>query len=99
MALLRIFGSADALPGPEEVEGLFVRVSSTERLAADRYRISGNGPESLIPELEARGCEVQVLMSTEELAQFHSEIAAAVGEPDDDEPEAPPEPDPPEPVT
>ncbi|MFL6127194.1 hypothetical protein [Actinophytocola sp.] len=85
MALLRISAPAGSLPGPEEIEGLDIRVSTVERLAADRYQISGHGPESLIPELEARGCEVEVLMSTDEVEQFLSEVAAAVSPPDDEE--------------
>jgi len=89
MALLRISAPADSLPGPEEAEGLYVRVSTVERLTADRYQVSGHGPESLIPELEARGCEVDVLMRTEEIEQFLSEVAAAVIEPDDEEPTEP----------
>jgi hypothetical protein len=89
MALLRISGSVDALPGPNEIEGLDSHLAPVERLVPDRYQISCHGPEALIPELEARGCVVQVLMSTEEIAQFLSEVAAAVGGPEGDGPPGP----------
>jgi len=87
MALLRISTSPGVLPGADGVEDLLLRVSTIERTSTDRYLISGHGPEELIPRLEALGCEVEVLMSTAEIDEYLSQVAAAI----DDSPEPPDE--------
>jgi hypothetical protein len=84
MALIQIDATADVLRGLHEVQDLDLPASSIEDLGADRYRMSGHAPEALIPALEARGCTVRVLMSTQAIEEFHSDVVASIAWPTED---------------
>jgi hypothetical protein len=83
VALLRIDATADVLPGLDDIADLYIIRSNVDHLGADRYRVFGYAPETVIPKLEARGCQVAVLMSTQATEQFHNEIRAALDLPPD----------------
>jgi hypothetical protein len=84
VALLQIDGPGEVIAELRTVPDLYIIRSGTETLSPGRLRVSGYGPESLIPALEARGCAVQVLMSTEAEARFHRDVGEAVAPPPGD---------------
>ncbi|RAY12572.1 hypothetical protein DPM19_23505 [Actinomadura craniellae] len=88
MGLLLIDTSAEVLPGLRDIDDLYLVRSSIERMGDDRYRISGYAPETVIPELEARGCTVQVLMTSQDIDHFNDDVATAIAPPDDTPPES-----------
>jgi hypothetical protein len=83
MALLAIDATAEVLGGLREVEGLDLG-RSVEELGAGRFRVYGYAAESLIPDLEARGCSVAVLMTSQAIDDFHEEVATTISPPPDD---------------
>ena len=83
MGLLRLEMTADVLAGLHEIQDLYLLRSTVLDLGLGRFRISAYGPEALIPELEARGTTVQVLMSTDEIDRFHERVAQAVQTPEE----------------
>lgn len=78
MGLVEIEATADVLQSLHDVEGLYLVVPTVEDLGADQYRVSGFLPEALIPQVEALGCQVRVLMTTQEIDGFHSEVEGSV---------------------
>src|SRR5215211_5223662 len=83
VGLLRLEMKADVLTGLHEIRDLYLLPATVLDLGAGRYRISGYGAEGLIPELKARGCTVQVLMTTAEIDQFHDRVAETVQSPEE----------------
>jgi hypothetical protein len=81
MEQLQIEATAAVLTGLHDVEDLYLVRSTVEQVGEDLYRVSGYAPESIISELEARGCVVQVLMSSQAIEEFHNEIVATVAPP------------------
>ena len=79
MGLLQLETSAEVLAGLGDIGGLYLIRSTVESLGAGRYRIAGYGAESLVPQLEARGCTVRLLMTSTEVDQFHGTVAEAIG--------------------
>jgi hypothetical protein len=84
--------TADVLAGLHEIPELYLLSSTVLDLGVGRYQISAYGDESLIPDLETRGASVRVLMSTDEIAQFHDRVAQAVQTPEERVAVRPPEP-------
>jgi hypothetical protein len=82
MEQLQVEATAEVLTALHDLEDLHLVRSTVEKIEPDRYRVAGYAPGSLIPELEARGCAVRVVMSSRAIDEFHSEIAAAVAPPD-----------------
>ncbi|SCL73024.1 hypothetical protein GA0070606_6414 [Micromonospora citrea] len=89
MGLIQIEGTAEVLRGLRGVAGLDLIDPSAAALGGDRYRISAYAPEELIPELQARGAQVRVMMSTGQFDAFHAEVARHLAPPP--ESSAPPE--------
>lgn len=84
MGLIRIDATAEVLRGLHDIPDLYLVKPTVVDLGADRYRVSAYAPESVIPELEARGAEVRVLMSTQAIDQFHNEVANDIAPPPPD---------------
>ncbi|MCG5219243.1 hypothetical protein [Streptosporangium sp. KLBMP 9127] len=78
MALLQIDATSEVLTGLSEVEELYVVKPSLESLGADRYRVGGYAAESVIPDLEARGCVVTVMMSTDAIERFNRQVEDSI---------------------
>jgi hypothetical protein len=85
VGLIQIDATAEVLQGLRDIEGLELFTPTFEDLGADRYRLSGYAPETLIPDLEARGCQVRLLMTTRAVDDFHREVAITVAAPRDDD--------------
>jgi len=83
MGLLQLEMTADVLAGLRSVEELYLLRSTILDLGAGRYQITAYGAEALIPELEERGCTVQLLMSTDGIEEFHNRVADAVQTPEE----------------
>jgi hypothetical protein len=83
MALLQIEASVEVLATLNDLRELHLIRSTVQDLGAGRYRIAGYGPEAVVPQLEARGCAVQVLMTSEENERFHSRVDDAVRSPEE----------------
>ena len=78
VALIQIDGTADGLRGLSDMSGLHLVKPSIEDLGADRYRMSAYAPESLIPDLEARGLTVRVLMTSQSIDEFHRQVESTI---------------------
>jgi hypothetical protein len=76
--LLQITATSEVLTGLRDVDGLTTYAPTGEDVGDGRYRVSGYGPASVIPELEARGCEVRVLMSADAIEEFDQSVAQTV---------------------
>src|SRR5215475_1451942 len=81
MEQLQIDATAAVLTSLHDVEDLYLVRSTVEQVGKDLYRVSGYAPESVISELEARGCVVRVLMNSQAIEEFHNEIVATVAPP------------------
>jgi hypothetical protein len=81
--LLEITADAEVLRGLRDVDGLTLYPPTTQDTGGGRYRIAGHGPASVIGELEARGCEVRVLMDDDASQEFHQDVARQVTLPPD----------------
>jgi hypothetical protein len=93
MGLLQLDTTAEVLAGLGDLPELYLIRPTVLDLGVGRYRISAYGPEELIPELEARGCTVRVLMTTAEIEQFHQRVAETVLTPQERLANRPPEAD------
>ena len=78
MDLMHITAPAEALLGLRDIDGLRIYPPTIEDLGDGRYRVAGHGPTSVVPELEARGCDVRVLMSAADDDRFNQDVARAV---------------------
>ena len=74
VALLRITANSATLPNVG-VDGLEVVYTSVTTVDNDLYSVAGYGDESVIPQLEAKGCTVAVLMSSADLDAYHARVA------------------------
>jgi hypothetical protein len=88
--------TAEVLAGLHEIQELYLLQSTVLDLGVGRYQISAYGAEALIPDLEARGTSVRVLMSTEEIEQYHDRVAQTIQTPEERAAVRPPEPDTPD---
>jgi hypothetical protein len=86
--LLQITASAEVLRGLRDIGGLTVYPPTTEDAGDGRYRIAAHGPASAVAELEARGCEVRVLMDDQAAEEFNQSVARTVTLPPDFTPPA-----------
>jgi hypothetical protein len=86
--LLQITAAGDVLRGLRDIAGLTVYPPTTEDAGDGRYRIAAHGPASAVAELEARGCEVRVLMDDRAAQDFDQGVARTVTLPPDFTPPA-----------
>jgi hypothetical protein len=81
MGLLQLEMTAEVMAGLNDLRELHLVRSSVVDLGAGRFRIAGYGSEVLIPELESRGCTVEVVMTTAQIERFHDRVVDAVQTP------------------
>jgi hypothetical protein len=82
MSLIVIEADAETIGGLHDVEGLAVVDSSVDEIAPDAFRIAAYALEDVYPELEGRGCRVEIVMTSGELDEYHQQMAAAFAPPD-----------------